>query len=90
MFLAARISPLLMQRMHGGCVWICCEIGSHASEVARIMTEWNCIDEREWMERRTEGKEQGTKAKGGREEEAVEQTIFRDLASYGVRRTVPS
>ncbi len=52
------------------------------------MTEWNCIDEREWMERRTEGKEQGTKAKGGREEEAVEQTIFRDLASYGVRRTV--
>jgi len=30
------------------------------------------------------------KAKGGREEEAVEQTVFRDLAGYGVRRTVPS
>ncbi len=69
MFLAARISPLLMQRMHGGYVLICCEIGSRASEAAQIMTEWRCIDEREWMERRTKGKEQGSKAKrrtGGR------------------------
>ncbi len=77
-----------MQRMHGGCVWICCEIRSRASEVARIMMEWNCIDEWEWMEHRTEGKEQGAKEKGGKEEEAGEQTIFRDLAGYGVRRTV--
>jgi hypothetical protein len=52
------------------------------------MTGWSCIDEREWMERRTEGKEQGAKEKKGREEEAGEQTIFRDLAGYGVRRTV--
>ncbi len=77
-----------MQRMHGRCVWICCEIGLCASEAARIMTGWSCIDEREWMERRTEGKEQGAKEKKGREEEAGEQTIFRDLAGYGVRRTV--
>jgi hypothetical protein len=40
------------------------------------------------MERRTEGKEQGSKAKGGREEEAMDQKVFRELASYGVRRTV--
>jgi hypothetical protein len=52
------------------------------------MTEWSCIDEREWMECRTEGKEQGAKAKGGREEKVVEQTIFRDLPGYGVRRTI--
>jgi hypothetical protein len=52
------------------------------------MMEWNCIDEWEWMEHRTEGKEQGAKEKGGKEEEAGEQTIFRDLAGYGVRRTV--
>ncbi len=88
MFLAARTSPLLMQRMHGGYIWICCEIGSRASETARIMTEWSCIDEREWMEHRTKGKEQGAKAKGGQEEEAAKQTIFKDLAGYGVRRTI--
>jgi hypothetical protein len=56
--------------MHGGYFWICCEIGSRASEATRVMMEWSCIDERDWMECRTEGKEQGSKAKRGREEEA--------------------
>jgi hypothetical protein len=52
MVLAAGISTLLLQRMHGGCFWMYYEIGSRASEAARIMAEWSCIDEREWMERR--------------------------------------
>jgi hypothetical protein len=45
--------------MHGDCVWIYCEIESRASEAARIMMEWSCIDEREWMEleRRVRSKE---------------------------------
>jgi len=34
-----------MQRMHGGCFWIRCEIESRASEVARIMMEWSYINE---------------------------------------------
>jgi len=62
-----------MQRMHGGYFWICCEIGSRVSEAARIMAEWSCIDEREWMERRQMERRQDKRPKriggeGGKDE----------------------
>jgi len=56
--LAAGISPLMLQRMHGDYFWRYCEIGSRTSEVARIMAEWSCIDEQEQMERQRMGRRQ--------------------------------
>jgi hypothetical protein len=68
--------------MHGDYFWRCGEIGSHASEAARIITEWSCIDEGEWMERRRRVRRKDRRQKrtrgGGKRLER-----FRDLVGYG-------